>query len=217
MERGAAPDPADRIVVNATVPEDVSPVIALVGTSLTAASSWPAALQARLSECLALPATVEIIARPAATSVWGLEQADAILATGAHIVVIEFAINDADIRIGQTLATSRATHVALIDTLRKGLPDAAIYLMTTNPALGRAEGRRPTLAAYYRAYEELAQADNLGLVDGYRRWLGLKNLPKALPDGLHPTDDATEAMIVPALAPIIAAALGTDQGTCAIP
>lgn len=185
-----------------------------VGTSLTATSNWPDNLLKRLAECLPYPPEISRVARPAATSRWGLSQVKQIAETRADIVIIEFAINDADVRIGQTLRASLATHEAMIDALEIALPEASIYLMTTNPALGRAAGRRPALQAYYQSYETLAERRDLGLVDAYRRWLLLGDLGEVIADGLHPRNEVATQVIVPALVPIIAETLGHPRAAC---
>lgn len=184
--------------------------MAVVGTSLTAASSWPGLLDARLDACLGIPVAVQVIAEPGATSAWGLAQRDRIVAARPDLVLVEFAINDADVGIGMPLRESRATHEALIRSIRSGRADTVIVLVTTNPARGPMASRRPALPAYYALYRDLAQRLDLGLADLTSRWQAHPDLAAALPDGLHPTDVAAAETVVPALAQVIAATLGID-------
>ena len=189
-------------------------VVTLVGTSLTAATTWPEALELRLAECIEFPVMVQRVARPGATSAWGLERLPEIIATAPDLVFIEFAINDADLRIGHSLTESRRNHAELIRALREAKPAVAIYLMTTNPALGALRKRRPLLAAHYESYHELATELQTGVVDIRPRWQGRETLRQDLPDGLHPTDESAGAVIVPALAPLIAKTFGADDAPC---
>lgn len=188
--------------------------ITLVGTSLTASSDWPERLQAHLDACLARPVAVSTVAQPGATSAWGLSAASDVSATEPDIVVIEFAINDADVRIGHPIAESRRNHVDIVEELRTRNPGVVIYLMTTNPALGKMRRRRPLLPAYYRLYRNLANTLDLGLADVRTRWTSRGALRRDLPDGLHPSDDSAREVIVPALAPLMAKTLGATDTQC---
>jgi acyl-CoA thioesterase I len=114
-------------------------------------------------------------------------------------VLMEFAINDADLWDGLSPKDSRATHLAVIRALQAARPGMRIVLMTMSPAQGLRGLMRPRLAQYYAGYAELATDSNLGLVDLYPRWRVLPRAARGLQDGLHPTDAAAQALIVPVL------------------
>ena len=86
--------------------------IVAFGTSLTAREGWPEALAARLEACLGHPVELIRVARNGAGSDWALGQTGAVIAARPDLVLIEFAVNDADLLDGARLAVSRAKHAA---------------------------------------------------------------------------------------------------------
>jgi len=203
-----------------TVPQDrrilTSPAtgeylhILVVGTSLTARYSWPDALAQRLHADFAIPVEISRVTRPGETSAWGMKQVDAIIGKSPDVVLVEFAINDADLRHWLSLANSVENHTYLISGIREELPSAKIILMTMNPAFGLRRLLRPRLGSYYEAYSDLARNANVGLVDLYPRWLGIDGLRSLIPDGVHPTDTAANEVIVPVLARYLKDFVGHD-------
>ena len=179
--------------------------VAVLGTSLSARVDWPLALAERLSGCLGRPVEVAVVARPGATSRWGLAQVARVAALDPDIVVVEFAINDADLLdgIGHGLALGRsvAVHETLLDELAALAPGARVLLMTTNHARGPRGWMRPRLAAHYAAYPGIARRHGAGLLDLYPRWLARAHRgEEGLVDGLHPDDAAARAVILDPLA-----------------
>lgn len=182
-----------------TVADGAPARVTLVGTSLTSASTWPEALEERLSHC---GLEVRMVAKPAITSAWGREQLDAIKATEPGLVVIEFAINDADIYTGHLPWASLSIHQQII----KSLGADRVILMTTSPAYEALRRRRPLLPAYFQMYRQIAAYQGTGLADIAPLW---RDVPRsALPDRLHPTNESAETVIVPALAPLLGGAFG---------
>lgn len=185
--------------------------VVVLGTSLSARNPWPQILLRQLETELTSPVTLEVIAQPGAGSRWGLAQVGRVAAARPDLVLIEFAINDADLRRGQSLAEAKATHDALLQSLRAELPDAALVLMSMSPASGLRGALRPRLAAYYGQYAELAEAHSAGLIDLYARWLSEPRTARGLEDGLHPTAEATARVVVPAVARYITSAVQADR------
>lgn len=207
------PKQASDRLLSARPLQGIAPVtIAFMGTSLTAGSPWPDRVAEALAICLTHPVRALRFAQGGATSVWGIGQIEAVIAADPHIIVIEFAINDADLRHGLSLAASAATHHAILTRLKQALPEARIVLMTTNPAFGVRRLLRPRLPAYYALYQRLAVDQDTGLVDLTARWLAAPDLAQKLTDGIHPTEGAVKSVVVPVVAPYLAAALG---GGCA--
>ncbi len=205
--RSPAPPPADRPLPVAKLPNHPLRIVAL-GTSLTARAFWPERLAADLTSCLGHPVQVGRVARPGARSDWALEQVERVLAAAPDIVVIEFAINDADLLDGVSVDTSVTRHLQLVGRLTKGLSAPAIVLMTTNPvAPGWRTLQRPRLGAYYAAYRGLAAQTNSGLADIWPRWT---DGPGG--DGLHPAPEFEAGLTLPVLRSLIAARYGK---TCA--
>jgi len=168
--------------------------IVALGTSLTHRALWPAQLAARLQACMPTGATAEVarVARPGARSNWGLAQADGIAATRPDLVIIELAMNDADLHDGLWLWQSRANHRALIARIRALSPTTGFLFLTSNPVTGWQKLVRPFLPLYQRLYGDLADSEGAGLVDGFGRWKRYGDLAALGGDGVHP-DPAAEA------------------------
>ncbi|WP_299153996.1 SGNH/GDSL hydrolase family protein [uncultured Tateyamaria sp.] len=193
----------------AIVPLPSGPVhIVAFGTSLTARSPWPDNLQTVLSTCRDAPVQVTRIAAPGAGSAWGQSLVSDVIAAQPDVVLLEFAINDADILDGVPLSRARTQHDTILSGLGAALPEARIALMTMNPAFGLRGVVRPFLNAHYQQYQALAVDHQIGLVDLYSRW---RMAPREIgrpADGLHPSPDQEAHIIIPTLA----AALGCDAG-----
>jgi acyl-CoA thioesterase I len=187
--------------------------ITLLGTSLTALPDWPDQLAEALGACLSAPVVITRVAAPGRAIDWGLTQLDNVVASHPDIVLVEFAINDSDLRDGLRLSDSADMHRTLIAGLRQNLPDVRIALMTMSPAEGIRGWLRPYLAAHVAQYRVLAATQNIGLVDLYPRWLALPSAARGLArDGLHPAPEIAAQVILPVLVPYIARAAGI---TCA--
>lgn len=208
------PVPADR-ALPPDPPQDRPLRLSFAGTSLTAYYDWPKHLGAALANCTGRPVSVQTLAKGGETSAWGRDQVPALAAQEPDIVVIEFAINDADLRRLTTLSGSLAQHRELIGGLRELSPDTRIVLMTMSPATGLRRALRPGLTQYYANYRALAQELDTGLVDLYPRWLMREDPGAGMGDGVHPDAGVVEAMILPVLVPYLSALAGAPD--CAHP
>ena len=202
------PKAADRPLSPIALPDPALVKIVFMGTSLTAGYSWPDLVASRLQACLAASLHVLRMAEGGVTSVWGLARIEAVIAEAPDLVVVEFAINDSDLRLGLSLQQSRDNHRALLSRLKQALPEARIILMTTNPATGLRRLLRPRLASYYALYHDLAAEMDLGLIDLYPRWLALPQAAQALTDGVHPSTESAVAVIVPTVTAYLGGLLG---------
>ncbi len=203
---------ADRWLPTADIQTGTLVTIAFMGTSLTAGDPWPDLVAERLQKCTHHPVRALRFAQGGATSVWGLTQVEAVIAAAPDMVLMEFAINDADLRRGLSLAGSRDAHRAILARVKQGLPKAQVVLLTTNPALGLRRLLRPRLPAYYALYHRLAVDHWTGLVDLTPRWLAMPDMVQALTDGLHPSPKATAEVVVPAITSYLARVLGDQCG-----
>lgn len=216
----AVAEPADRPLPrwdDATVPDPLR--ITAFGTSLTARAIWPDGLQAALAACLGRDVRVSRVAQPGMGSAWAETRIDAVAATRPDLVLVEFAINDADLLDGRSPADSRAAHLRLLAGLRAEIPGVRILLMTMNPVRGVPRRiQRPRLAAYDAMLREIAAGGtDTGLADFAPRWRAAWAAPGAnpaadLPDGLHPDPQTAAALMVPVLAKMIGRAAGS--GAC---
>jgi lysophospholipase L1-like esterase len=175
--------------------------VLILGTSLTAGGSWTAALERQLAACHGGPVVVERLARPGANSAWGEGALRDRLAAGPDpdLLVIEFSINDSSLWRGMTLGASRARHEAMLGMARaQGVP---VWLATMSPAFGRKAWERPGQVAYRALYADLAQDQRAGLIAMIPAWTALdaEDRARLMPDNLHPTDEAMQALVVPAL------------------
>ncbi|MBF9033979.1 hypothetical protein HKCCE2091_06990 [Rhodobacterales bacterium HKCCE2091] len=172
--------------------------ILVLGTSLTARTDWPLALEAELRSCNPL-VSVTTRARSGANSTWGLDALREALAEGAapDLVLAEFSINDASPFRGMPLRLSRNRHEAMIDAA-----GAPVVFLTMSPAWGREALERPGQAAYRNLYRRLAEDGRAGLVDTVPDWRALSVAERRamVPDGLHPTAEATIGVAVPRIA-----------------
>lgn len=151
------------------------------------------------------------ISHPGADIRWALTQVGQVVLADPDIILVEFAINDADLRDGLWLTQSRAAHRKLIEQLRVDRPDRRIVLMTMNPVSGvLRQLQRPRLAAYYRVQAELAVTEDTGLLDFHARWLALPAAERAMADGLHPDESLAHKVIVPVLVPYLGRLAGGD-------
>ena len=194
--------------------KDKAPLtIVFMGTSLTAASGgWPALVAQSLEACRPNSVQALRIARGGATSAWGVSQLETVIALAPDLVVLEFAINDADLRRGISLTASEANHRAIVTRLKLRLPEVPIILMTTNPAIGLRRLLRPRLPAYYALYHKLSLETGAGLIDLTPRWLTSPTLAQDLTDGIHPSPAAAASVVVPVVTAYLARLFGMDCG-----
>lgn len=192
--------PRDRLA--ARPPLAPGPVtIAVIGTSLTRNSIWPEALAEALQACSGRVVTLQRLARAGANAAWGRSAVATMAGPPPDLAIIEFAINDADLLDG-TGRKAAAEHTgAIVATLRAANPGIGIVLFTTNPVTGLQRLKRPLLERHYADYHRLAEALDLGLVDGRARWLGAGR--DRMRDGVHPKPEAEAALV---LAPILSVA-----------
>lgn len=203
------PGPGERTLSPVALPDHPLRIAAL-GTSLTARADWPDQLQSALQAC-APGASVQRFAKAGARSDWGLAEAGAVLASRPDLVIVELAMNDADLTDGLMLWTSRATHRALLGRIAAAGPAPRVILLTVNPVRGWRSVTRPFLPLYQRAYGPLADESGAGLVDGLSLWQARGVDAAAVPDGVHP-DPGIEAQV---LTPALVAAVGQAYGvTC---
>ena len=197
------------------VPQDrpIGPVtagkgIVVLGTSLSH-KDWPQALGADLTACGGDPGPITQITRPGADARWGIAQLDRVIAANPGLVLVEFAINDADFLDGLSRTASREALVTIIQTLQQNLSGAQIAVMTMNPVTGIKRLQRPFLSEYYTIVREEAEAQGVGLIDLEPRWaLAFLKGVAGLPDGLHPQSADVGVVALPAITRSVAEGLG---------
>lgn len=186
----------------ATGEDDTEVTLLALGTSLTANYQWPHELANQLSRCLARKVDIEILAVAGANSNQAEKQFGLRRNRKPDIVLVEFAINDADLLDGIGLDKSLSNHKALLGRIREEVPGAHVVLMTMNPTFGLRGWVRPKLLGFYEMYREFAARNDVVLVDLAHVWseiLATADYKVQLPDGLHPTQTAASHIILPAV------------------
>jgi lysophospholipase L1-like esterase len=203
--------PRDRLAMRP--PLAPGPVaIAVIGTSLTLHATWPEALAEALQACSGRTVTLRRLARAGANAVWGRKAVARMAGPPPDLAIIEFAINDADLLDGTGRKAAADNTGAIVATLRAANPRIGIVLFTTNPVAGLQRLKRPLLERHYADYRRLAEALDLGLVDGRARWRGAGR--DAMRDGVHPLPEAEAALV---LAPILTVAAQSAGIPCPDP
>jgi acyl-CoA thioesterase-1 len=202
--------PRDRAAPASASPAGRPLRLTVLGTSLSSAGRyrWPDEVGAQLSARIGRPVEVHRVAQPGATSTWGTAQVERVVATRPDIVVVELAVNDADVRHHLTVGASVSRHERVLTGLAAARPEATVVLLTMSPASGPRAWVRPFLSRYYAAYVALAQRCDVGLVDLYPRWNALPATERELNDGLHPSDAAATRVVVGPLVDSLASAAG---------
>ena len=188
-----APVIDDRIVAARALAGDRPELdVALFGSSLARRADWPERIAGSRVPCGSGVIAMTVEGKPGAGSREGLALVEQSPPANHDIIILEYAINDADLFDGTSRGDSIANHRRMIALLREANPDVAIILMATNPVRGLQRLKRPRLSAYYRDYARLAEAVDVSFFDGTARWRIAGVDRQSLPDGLHP-DPAREA------------------------
>ena len=188
----------------------------VLGSSLSARSGWPEdlrdRLQDRLKDCASAGVELRVIANGGADSAWGLAQLSRGLDFRPDVVLIEFMINDADIRNRISRSESERNHAGIIDILREMHPDTKIFLLRLNRAHGPRALLRPSLARYERLLPGIARRYSVGFIDLRAEWSDrwTSDGYRSLPDGLHPTDAAARETNVVRILSTVSGVLETE-------
>lgn len=177
--------------------------LAILGTSLSTQQHWPETLRTQLESCLGTPLPLHVFAQGGAPSSTAARYLPDLIGARPRIVLIEYSINDADLRREMSVAQSRETHAAALEQLRSALPEARIFLVRLNRAHGLRAVLRPRLGTYEALYPTLAETYGTGLLDSRMAWKDARaTTPREVlqPDGLHPTVAAADQVNAPALA-----------------
>jgi len=182
--------------------------IACFGTSLTTgrlSGGWVQKLQDKLNGVSRRRVICYDVGAGSQTSAWGVSNVDRPRNHRPDVCLIEFSINDAVTANGISTAQATTNLSSIVSSLRARNPNMLIYMMTMNscPDLSL----RPNLEDYYQNDRTFAAANGCGLIDIRPLW-GTPNYTDT-PDGLHPSEAAVDAKLLPTvfnvLAPIVAA------------
>jgi lysophospholipase L1-like esterase len=167
--------------------------------------SWVEGLSARLDELYPGLVTVTNRSRWGADSNWAVRRLRRrVLAKRPDIVLLEFGVNDADVRRGISAERFRENLDLLVGRIDQADGGCQHALMTMNPVNGKHRRHRPQLEDYYQVCRDVAESREKVLIDLYSIWgRVLKADPPAesryIPDGIHPNRAAAREVIVPAI------------------
>jgi len=189
----------------------IKPII-VYGTSLSAeraafwrrvGGQWVTLLRKWLDLNWAGAYTVVNASRWGVTSQWGQENLEKrVLNRNPACVILEFAVNDADVHRAISVSQSRENLKRMAEAIHSRIPSCRIVVLLTHPCIGPYGDRRPRLAEYYSACRDYARSADLDVIDltpVWERWMTAN--PDAvhdyLPDGLHPAPKASRELIFP--------------------
>lgn len=175
--------------------------VTLFGTSLSSPRyDWPEAAQDALSACLDRPVLLTRVTQPGGNIAWAEGEIPNVVASAPDLVLVEFAINDADLIDGVGLEQGRTRLSETVLALSAGADGPAIILLTMSPAHGLRGVVRPRLAGHYAAVAAVAADHGAGVLDLETRWRALPRAERGLQaDGLHPDPAIARDVIVPPL------------------
>ncbi len=201
--------------------------VVVYGTSLTEIGEWPNALRAYFDRHYPGQVTVINSAACGQHSFWGrMNLEDRVLAKHPDLVFIEFSVNDAATKHSIPLAQSGINLHAMVNAIEAQNPKVDLILQTMSPVwdwpgdpLGkRSASDRPYLEDYYELYRQYAREADLPLIDHYPNWrrIQLEDEQKFqawLPDGAHPTPEASLAITWPPIEQMLDAARAESAGS----
>lgn len=175
--------------------------IVSMGTSLSHAGGWLPELYRYLIVGHSSRISAACIGRSGEASDWGVANVGVLTRMRPDIALIEFAINDAYTAKGISLSQSEANITTIVQAIQTDSPHTEIFLLTMNPTLGAGASVRPNLPDYYALYNSLAPSLGVGLVDAFTVWGSPTTVE--IPDGIHPTLAALQAVFLPLLSAAI--------------
>lgn len=181
--------------------------IVTLGTSLSARGGWQEPLEHSLGVCLDSDVAVVNLAKSGMTSEWGRTQIDKVVAERPNIVLVEFAVNDADVTEFMSLKHSSANMAEIVSRLRESEARPAVYVMAMNPVSGLRGAVRPFLGQYEEMHAAVARKLGAGFIDHRPAWARLSDeeIAIAIADGVHPDPTMASRVIVPGLVRTLAA------------
>ncbi|MDQ3813275.1 MAG: SGNH/GDSL hydrolase family protein [Armatimonadota bacterium] len=184
--------------------------VIVYGTSLTVGGAWAKALKEYFDKHF--PDQVKFINSGGSgqSSPWGVANLQSkVLEHQPDLVLIEFSYNDAHLKAGTTLEKAAQNLDTMVQSLRQQNPQMDIVLQTMNvpwdaPGDKKPLSNRPRLNDYNDIYRNYAREHDLPLLDHYQNWLKLwqedpQKYQKWLPDGSHPTTEASLAITWPTI------------------
>ena len=183
--------------------------VLIYGTSLSAGGAWAKATREWFDHKFPGLVTFQNSASGGKNSDWGLQNLPVkVLSHKPDLVFIEFSYNDA---VDDLMPVERGYDnlQKMVAAIRSQNPRSAIILQIMNVGWDPRPdhlpfSRRANLEKFNENYRRFATKNALPLIDHYPAWLKLKEqnpetFHKYLPDGSHPTPQASLAVTWPAI------------------
>ena len=173
------------------------------GTSLTSGSGWVKMLQKELPDWCVINS-----GKGGMNSNWGIDNFEKkVLRYNPHVVLMEFAVNDAYIKEDFCGKLGIKKSLENIGYMVETLKWCKVYYMTmNNPYDMFLQGRnpkddRPSWEQYYRMHRYEAHAFGAEIINHTPRWQALDQgeFLKMVPDGLHPNELGSKEITVPTI------------------
>jgi len=190
--------------------------VVLYGTSLTIGGEWAMAMKTWFDKTYPGQVTFVNSGKGGANSDFGAKKLEErVLAHRPDFVLIEFSYNDA---IDKVLSPEQAWNNLdrMVSEILKQNPEAAVVLQTMNTGWDPRPdhlpfSRRARLETFNDNYRRYAKEHALPFIDHYPNWLRLKEQESEkfqayLPDGSHPTPEASLAITWPSVKALLEAA-----------
>ncbi len=175
----------------------------IYGTSLSSGSGWSKMLQKRLPDWKVINN-----AKGGMNSSWGMDNfGQKVLKYNPHVVLMEFAVNDAYIKDDYYGTVGPDRSIQNIKFMIKKLKWCKVFYMTMNPPLDMfIQGRnpaedRPRWAGKYATHRYVAEKAGAEVINITARWeaLSTKKFLDYCPDGLHPNELGSKMITIPAI------------------
>lgn len=202
--------------------------VVVYGTSLTEHGAWAKALKDWFDA--EYPGRVGFTNSGGSgrNSKWGVANLEKrVLTFQPDLIFIEFSYNDATKQSKLSLRECEKNLHKIVQAIRSQSTSAVIVLQVMNPAWDAPNGKntsskRPDVEAYNDVYRTYAREHGLVLLDHYPAWESLKNtdLEKfhlAIPDGSHPSPEASLAVTWPRIKAFLEQAQPSAQPSTSLP
>jgi acyl-CoA thioesterase I len=184
--------------------------VVVYGTSLTVGGAWAQELKSWFNTQYPNLVTFVNSGGSGQNSDWGVTNLQKkVLDTKPDLIVIEFSYNDAHTKFNLSVEKGAANLGKIISALQTQNKNVSIVLQTMNVPWDPPNGRdplknRPNLEAYNDNYRQAAKKYAVSLVDLYPIWKKQQEADavayqKMLPDGSHPTAQASKNIAWPPL------------------
>ena len=173
------------------------------GTSLTSGSGWVKMLQKELPDWCVINS-----GEGGMNSNWGIDNFEKrVLRYNPHVVLMEFAVNDAYIKDDFYKRPSLMGSLCNLRDMITPLKYSKVYYMTMNPPYDMyLQGRnpkddRPEWETYYRRHRNAAKNLGAEIINITPKWEALDQdeFLRLCPDCLHPNELGSKEIIVPTI------------------